>query len=76
MLRFLSLLVTMLVTTSSLADDFPQFADLPSVKELPDPLVMRDGTPVKTAEEWTKKRRPELQAQVEHYMYGVAPLTG
>lgn len=52
---------------------FPEFDTLPSQPELPDPLVMFDGHPVSTPEEWYDKRRPELKALFEHYMYGVAP---
>ena len=40
---------------------------------MPDPLVMLDGTPVRTAGEWREKRRPELIKLFEWYMYGAAP---
>lgn len=40
---------------------------------LPDPLILRDGTRVTSAERWFKQRRPELKEMFEHYMYGVAP---
>jgi len=40
---------------------------------LPDPLVMRDGTPVTTRADWSGKRRPELKALFEREMYGKAP---
>jgi hypothetical protein len=46
---------------------------LPSIKELPDPLVMFKGDKVTTAEQWRTQRRPELKALFEHYMYGKAP---
>src|SRR5262249_21150010 len=39
----------------------------------PDPLVMLDGTKVKTADDWNKKRRPELKKLFQHYMYGQIP---
>src|SRR3954451_21482651 len=55
------------------AAEFPEPDKLPVHKELPDPLVMLDGTKVRTAEEWTKKRRPELRRLVQHYMYGYLP---
>jgi hypothetical protein len=56
-----------------LAGEFPPVDKLPSRAELPDPLVMFDGTPVTTKEQWFEKRRPELKALFEHYMYGKAP---
>jgi hypothetical protein len=37
---------------------------------LPDPLVTASGKRVKTAEEWTKIRRPEILKLFEEYMYG------
>ncbi|MFO0903376.1 MAG: acetylxylan esterase [Pirellulales bacterium] len=55
------------------AADFPTFEQLPVRAELPDPLVMLDGTRVTTPAEWMQKRRPELQALFQHYMYGKLP---
>ena len=55
------------------ADDFPPVAELPAVRGLPDLLTMFDGTPVTTAEQWRKQRRPELKRLVQHYMYGYLP---
>jgi hypothetical protein len=55
------------------AGDFPPVEKLPSRPGLPDPLVMLDGTPVTTREQWFAKRRPEIKALFEHYMYGKAP---
>ena len=52
---------------------FPDIAQLPPRPELPDPLVMLDGTPVTSARQWTRQRRPELQALFQHYMYGELP---
>ncbi|MGE3316215.1 MAG: acetylxylan esterase [Planctomycetaceae bacterium] len=52
---------------------FPEFDKLPSHPDLPDPLVLFDGHPVTTPAEWNDKRRPELKALFEHYMYGYAP---
>jgi len=46
---------------------------LPEKPELPEALVAMDGTPITTAEEWHEKRRPELVALFQHYMYGFAP---
>lgn len=56
------------------ADDrLPTPADLPSVAELPNPLVMLDGSPVEAKEAWQNKRRPELKRLFAHYVYGAAP---
>jgi (4-O-methyl)-D-glucuronate---lignin esterase len=41
--------------------------------ELPDPLVMNDGAPVKTRKDWEQKRRPELKALFQQEMYGQLP---
>lgn len=71
--RVVLLVVLAMSCTLSIADDFPKFEDLPSVAELPDPLKMMDGTPVKTPEDWKSKRRPELKALIQHYMYGAPP---
>ncbi len=68
---FLLLLMTML--TSMARADFPDVDQLSERADLPDPLVMFDGTPVRTAQEWREKRRPELIKLFEWYMYGAAP---
>jgi len=53
--------------------DFPDVSSLPSRPELPDPLVMLDGHRVSSPQEWSEKRRPELKALFQHYMYGWLP---
>src|SRR5262249_22059771 len=58
---------------SSAAAAFPRVSDLPERTELPDPLVMLDGTKVTTKEDWFAKRRPEVKALFQHYMYGELP---
>jgi dienelactone hydrolase len=55
------------------ADKFPAAADLPARPELPDPLVMLNSDRITTAEQWRTKRKPELQALFQHYMYGTFP---
>lgn len=60
------------------AEDLPCFPDpdlLPLVPGLPEALRFLDGTEVKTAEEWRGRRRAELKALFQHYMYGYFPLT-
>jgi hypothetical protein len=56
--------------------DLPAPKDLPKHSGLPDPLVMFDGTRVTTKEQWIDKRRPELKALFQHYMYGTIPAAG
>jgi hypothetical protein len=43
--------------------------------QLPDPLVLNDGRPVKTRHEWTTKRRPELLQMFRENIYGIRPTT-
>ncbi|HKB04808.1 MAG TPA: acetylxylan esterase [Gemmataceae bacterium] len=72
-MRPLLCLPALLMVLSRSHADFPAPKDLPSRPELPDPLVMMDGTKVTTKEQWTDKRRPELKALFQHYMYGTMP---
>jgi hypothetical protein len=65
--------VFLLAGSVAFAADFPPVSDLPVQAELPDPLVMFDGSRVTTKEQWEQKRRPELQALFQHYMYGYLP---
>lgn len=43
--------------------------------ELPDPLVLADGTPVRDAATWMNRRRPEILALYERDVYGRVPAT-
>jgi (4-O-methyl)-D-glucuronate---lignin esterase len=52
---------------------FPEFSALPPQSAFPDPLVMLDGRRVTSRAQWSKERRPELQAMFQHYMYGAIP---
>lgn len=63
----------LVVAAQSTAADFPAVADLPARAELPDPLIMLDGERITTKEQWAQKRRPELKALFQHYMYGFLP---
>ena len=40
---------------------------------LPDPLVFNDGTPVKTADDWTKRRRAEVLELFATNVFGHSP---
>jgi (4-O-methyl)-D-glucuronate---lignin esterase len=64
---------TGVLSETALANEFPPADRLPMRAEPPDPLLMFDGTPVRSKEDWINKRRPELKALFEHYMYGKAP---
>ena len=65
--RLLSMLTSVLflgAAGSGIAAELPPPDQLPAQANLPDPLVMRDGTKVTTKEEWETKRsqrneRPE-----------------
>jgi hypothetical protein len=72
-MRTLAMLSLFSLFAARSAAEFPAPKDLPSRPELPDPLVMMDGTKVTTKEQWTEKRRPELKALFQHYMYGTIP---
>jgi hypothetical protein len=52
---------------------FPEPDKLPSHPDLPDPLVMFNGDRVAGKQQWIDKRRPELKALFQHYMYGYLP---
>src|SRR5262249_7091597 len=47
-------------------------ADLPAIKELPNPFQFADGSPVRTAKDW-ERRRGEIKGLFEDYMYGHMP---
>ena len=69
----LAALGVLAVTLTTLAADFPPPDQLPAKPGLPDPTVMFDGTKVTSKEQWEAKRKPELKALFEHYMYGRYP---
>src|SRR5437868_538945 len=74
-MRLLSLALVALLAAQAGAADFPSPDKLPIHKELPSPLVMLDGTRVKSRADWERKRRPELKRLFQHYMYGWLPAT-
>jgi hypothetical protein len=61
------------IETAGAADNHPPVNALPSQPGWIDPLTMLDGTPVKSRRDWEQKRRPELKALFQHYMYGAIP---
>ena len=53
----------------------PDFAAMPSIPELPDPLLLREdgrSVPVTTPESWTRQRRA-LRTQIEQWIFGRMP---
>ncbi len=64
---------TFLMAPHSRAADFPDIYKLPAHSDLPDPLVMFDGARVADRQAWNEKRKPELKALFQHYMYGEFP---
>src|SRR5258707_825643 len=59
--------------TAAAQADFPEPAQLPSHPDLPDPLLTFNGDRIASKQQWIDKRRPELKALFEYYMYGHAP---
>jgi hypothetical protein len=51
----------------------PGLSELPTRKELPDVLIMNDGTKVTSPEVW-KRRREEIRRTLEDYAVGHSPL--
>jgi dienelactone hydrolase len=53
----------------------PDFDAMPSVAELPDPLILDENgrqTPITTPAQWERKRR-WIREQVEHWIFGTMP---
>jgi hypothetical protein len=69
----LALLGALAVTPLALPADLPPPDKLPASPDMPNPLVMRDGTKVSTKADWEARRRPELKELFQHYMYGRFP---
>ena len=65
--------VFMSLPTPALEPQPPDVSSLPARPELPDSLVMLDGSRVATKEEWFGKRRPELKELFQAIMYGRYP---
>jgi hypothetical protein len=69
----LALLGAFAVSLPALPADLPPPDKLPSIAEMPSPVVMRDGTKITTKADWESKRRPELKELFQTYMYGRFP---
>lgn len=59
--------------TPAAPSPFPAVSQLSAQSQLPDPLLMLNGTLVRSRRQWNDQRRPELKALFEHYMYGRIP---
>src|SRR6266545_1948194 len=68
-----ALLGTLVMAIPAFTADFPPPDKLPAKPGLPDPTVAFDGTKITNMKDWEAKRRPELKALFEHYMYGQYP---
>lgn len=55
------------------APEFPPVDRLPESAGLADPRIGLSGKTAATPAEWFSRRRPEIAALFEHYMYGGAP---
>jgi hypothetical protein len=71
--RWFLAMAALVSVNSFAAVSWPDFNQLPSRPELPDPLVMFNGQRVTDAAQWNNQRRPELKALFEQYMYGHRP---
>ena len=67
------ILAGVLCMANARAESFPEVQQLPVQAGLPDMLVMLSGEKVNSKEQWVQKRRPELKALFQHYMYGFMP---
>jgi hypothetical protein len=72
-LRLLSLLLLAGCAGAPESRAWPPVSELPVRDGLPDPLTTFDGARVTTKDQWVSRRRPELQALFQHYMYGHLP---
>lgn len=64
---------TLLLGNDAKGEEFPSVDQLPAIQELPDPLVMFNGTRITSKEQWLARRKPELKTLFQHYMYGNMP---
>jgi endo-1,4-beta-xylanase len=70
---FALLFVALICTVAGATQDKRKPAgELPEIKELPNPFTFADGSPVRTKEDWGR-RRAELKELFQDYMYGHMP---
>ena len=69
---FVVILGAVICAAAAAQDSRKPAADLPEIKELPNPFVFADGAPVRTAKDW-ERRRIELKELFQDYMYGHMP---
>lgn len=67
------IILSILLLGATAMAQLPAPENLPANSDLPDPLVMLDGSKVRTKEDWFAKRRPELKELFQNYMYGYFP---
>lgn len=70
---FIAGFATVILSSNLISQELPTPEQLAESSAPPDPLRMQDGEAVKTKNDWTNKRRPELLRLAQHYMYGFAP---
>ena len=71
-LFLLSFIVAGIAPVRGATTTFPDVNDLPVQTNLPDVMIMDDGTRVTTPQQW-QQRREEVKAILEHYELGHAP---
>ena len=74
-MRTLGVLAIVLFGASScslLSAEKKPVGDLPEIRELPNPFLFGDGSPVRNADDW-KRRREELKNLFQDYEYGRLP---
>lgn len=71
---FVLLIISVFLSSIGNAVDRPvkPVVDLPEIAELPNPFTFNDGSPVKTQDDWSR-RREELKDLFQNYMYGHLP---
>jgi hypothetical protein len=63
---------TVFILASSGQDSRKPVDELPEIKELPNPFLFNDGSPVSNHEDW-ERRREELKELFQDYIYGYLP---